>query len=43
MKNIKRVSVLPEKRENFVNISEIFQEIFHEIFHAKKFHEILHN
>jgi len=37
MKNIKRVTVLPEK--NIVK----FHEIFHEIFHAKKIHEILHH
>jgi len=44
MKNIKRVSVLPEKTSwSFWNISETFHEIFHEIFHAKKIHEILHH
>jgi len=40
MNNIKRVSVLPEKKHE---IFEIFDEIFHEIFHAKKFHEIFHH
>jgi len=38
-KNIKRVSVKPEKKHRgiFFNISEIF----HEIFQGRKFHEIL--
>jgi len=39
MKNIKRVSALPEKKH--CEIFEIFHTIFHEIFHAQKFHEIL--
>ena len=44
IKNVKRVSVKPEKKlEIFEIFHEICHEIFHEIFQGKKFHEILHH